>query len=103
MIETGERTEGDDDRAKSSDQPLGSDSLSNETDRHSFDHLLRTSIELDEVAKRNIEQLLALGSKRLAQDFKDMLELAARAVEQNANLLRILRHQLGTAKDIQTE
>ncbi len=65
----------------------------------SFDHILKTSIELDEVAKRKIEQLLALGSKRLAQDFKEMLNDSVRAVEQNANLLRILRHKLGTEKD----
>ena len=70
-----------------------------ETDRLSFDHILKTSIELDDVAKRNIEQLLAIGSRRLAQDFKDMLDCAYRAVEQNANLLRVLRHHMGTSKD----
>ncbi|HZW57396.1 MAG TPA: hypothetical protein VFF30_13995 [Nitrososphaerales archaeon] len=70
-----------------------------QSDRLSFDHILKTSIELDDVAKRNIEQLLALGSNRLAQDFKDILDAAYRAVEQNANLLSVLRHHLGTSQD----
>lgn len=65
----------------------------------SLDHIVQTSIELDEVAMKKIELLLALGSRRLAQDFKELLEEAFRAVDQNANLLRILRHKMGTSRD----
>jgi hypothetical protein len=65
----------------------------------SLDHIVKTSIELDEMAMKKIELLLALGSRRLAQDFKELLEEAFRAVDQNANLLRILRHKMGTSKD----
>lgn len=65
----------------------------------SLDHIVKTSIELDEVAMKKIELLLALGSRRLAQDFKELLEEAFRAVDQNANLLRILRHKMGTSRD----
>ena len=60
----------------------------------SLEHIIRTSLDLDEVAQKNIRNLLAIGSKRFARELLEMLESASRAIEQNANLLRILRHHL---------
>ncbi len=62
-----------------------------------FDHMLRTSIDLDEVAKRYIERIINIGSRRLAKDLLDLLEATSKAIEQNANLLRILRQHLGNS------
>jgi hypothetical protein len=59
------------------------------------DHLLKSSLDLDDTAKKKIEQIRAIGSKRFASDLIELLESASKAVEQNANLLRILRHHLG--------
>ena len=75
----------------------------NQTDcsdnRITLGQILQNSIDLDGVAKRNIEQLLALGSKRLAQDFIELLNNAVDAIDQNANLLGILRYQLGISNE----
>jgi phosphatidate phosphatase PAH1 len=59
------------------------------------EHLLKSSLDLDDAAKKKIEQVLGIGSKRFARELIELLESASRAVEQNANLLRILRHHLG--------
>ncbi len=59
------------------------------------DHLLKSSLELDDTAKKKIEQLLTIGSKRFANDLVELLDSASKAIEQNANLLKILRHHLG--------
>jgi hypothetical protein len=60
-----------------------------------LDHLLKSSLDLDDTAKKKIEEVRAIGSKRFASDLIELLESASKAVEQNANLLRILRHHLG--------
>ena len=59
------------------------------------DHLLKSSLDLDDTAKKKIEQVRAIGSKRFASDLIELLESASKAIEQNANLLKILRHHLG--------
>lgn len=64
-----------------------------------MDHLLRSSLDLDDAAKKHIEQILAIGSKRFARELVELLESASRCVEQNANLLKILRHHLNLSPD----
>ena len=60
-----------------------------------LDHLLQSSLDLDSVAKKKIDEVRAIGSKRFASELIELLESASRCVEQNANLLHILRHHLG--------
>jgi hypothetical protein len=59
------------------------------------DHLLKSSLDLDDAARKNIDEVRAIGSKRFASDLIELLESASKAIEQNANLLKILRHHLG--------
>jgi hypothetical protein len=68
-----------------------------------LDHLLKSSIDLDDTAKKKIEQIRAIGSKRFANDLIELLESASKAIEQNANLLRILRHHLGLGSHSQMD
>jgi hypothetical protein len=60
-----------------------------------LDHLLKSSLDLDESARKKIEQVKAIGSRRFASELIELLESASKCVEQNANLLHILRHHLG--------
>jgi hypothetical protein len=73
--------------------------ISKSCDRHTFDELLKTSIDLDKLAMKNLENLLSLGSRRLAQDFREMLDSAVKAVEQNSKLLVMLRDHLNASHD----
>jgi hypothetical protein len=63
--------------------------------RITLEHILRTALDLDNVAKSQIEKVLSTGSRKLADDLKETAECALRAIEQNANLLRIIRTQMG--------
>lgn len=60
-----------------------------------LDHLLKSSIDLDDSAKKKIDQIKAIGSRRFASELIELLESASKCIEQNANLLHILRHHLG--------
>jgi hypothetical protein len=60
----------------------------------SYDHILKTSIDLDDIACRNLEEAISSRSARLGYEVREKLISASKAVEQNANLLRILRHLL---------
>ncbi|MDG7001747.1 MAG: hypothetical protein JRN15_21845 [Nitrososphaerota archaeon] len=62
------------------------------------EHLLSSSLDLDDAAKKHIDQILAIGSKRFARELVELLESASRCVEQNANLLKILKHHLNVSK-----
>jgi hypothetical protein len=64
------------------------------------DHLLRSSLDLDDTAKKKIEEVRAIGSKRFASDLIELLEAASKAIEQNANLISILRHHLGLGSHV---
>ena len=66
-----------------------------------LEHLLKSSIDLDDTAKKKIEQVKAIGSKRFASELIELLESASKCVEQNANLLNILRHHLGLGSSSQ--
>ena len=45
------------------------------------DHLLKSSLDLDDMAKKKIEQVRAIGSKRFASDLIELLESASKAIE----------------------
>jgi hypothetical protein len=65
---------------------------------HSLDRLLETSIDLDEAAKRDVQKILAIGPKRFAREIAVLLDSVYNAVEQNSNLLRILRSKMRTSE-----
>ena len=57
----------------------------------SLEHLLKTAVDLDTAAKGQIEKLLSL--KKLADEVKELAESALFAVEDNANILSMIRSQ----------
>jgi hypothetical protein len=64
-----------------------------------LDHLIKSSLELDDTAKKKIELIKSIGSKRFAMELIELLESASKCIEQNANLLKIIRHHLGIVTD----
>jgi hypothetical protein len=71
-----------------------------DTERNiTLDHLIKSSLELDDTAKKKIELIKSIGSKRFAMELIEMLESASKCIEQNANLLKVIRHHLGLVSD----
>jgi hypothetical protein len=71
-----------------------------DTERNvTLDHLIKSSLELDDTARKKIELIKSIGSKRFAMELIELLESASKCIEQNANLLKVIRHHLGLVMD----